>query len=294
MVVLFNSSRPSQCHMSDDGFCIVDDRSCTSFATKYRSACYPRTASSLYHSGLLVICRLGHVRNANHQWSLPTTGNKVKANEGSGKAKHKSDGLSALSATASVPGRSICCSSGTQKSDNVLTSPIHESQLGARAQPLGSLTPGDAANVDSKPRMKSASLGDKQKGAQKKPLEESVQDRHMAESRREELKLSFSSFEDNINAADVPLPPSPSPMLLVDRSKGRNHGPAATAGRFEKRQRDDSDDEIKPNPVHFKKVMRRTLKITVSTQQHDARVLLLEILAKPCNRLSTFEVARED
>lgn len=292
MGVLFNSPRTSQCHMSDDGFCIVDDRSCTSFGTKHRSTRYSRTASSLYHSFLVVICRVGHVHNANHHRSLPTTGDNKKTDEGSGKAEHTTDGPLALSTTAAVPGQSICCSAGTQESDNVLTSLIHKSRSDAKIQPLGSLIAGDSANADSKPRIKSASLGDKQNGAQEEPPEESIS--HVAESRREELTLSFSSFDDEFNAADVPLPPSPAPMLLVDRSKGGNYGQAPTAGRFEKRRRDDSDDEITPNPVCFKRVMRRTLEITVSMRQDDAKVMLLEVVAKASNRPSTFEVARED
>ncbi len=235
MGALYSSSRPSHCHTNHDGFCIVDDRSCISFATKYRSTSYSKTACSLYHSFLLVICHVGHVHDASDEQCLPGIGDQVKTTEGSTKAKYNGGGLLVPSATTRVRGLSFSCGPGTSELDNIPTGSIHQSRIGARKEPLGSLGPGGPANIDNKPHLKPASLGDKQMASQAEVLEGFSKDQHIAQSCQKAQKVSFCRVKDNTNAATASLHPSPAPTLLVEHPKGREHGLASVASRFEKR-----------------------------------------------------------
>ena len=291
MGVLYNSSIPSQCNVYHDSFSINDDRSCASFSTRHRSAYYSGTASRLYHSFLLVICHVGHVRGTSHQWSLQGNGDKVKTLERIENAEDKSDGTLALSGKMTIRRGPASCGAATRKSENL--TPIHQSRHAARKQPPDELAPGDAGDTDSRPISKPASLGNNHPATQANPGAESIKDRAIAESRQEKQKFSVCALEDNIDAADVPLPPSPPPLPLNDHNKGREHVLASVVSRLQKRAREDNYEDVTQIPVHFKKVMRRSQKVTVYEQQPDAKSILSAILAEPKDSLPTFEVSRK-
>ena len=292
MGVLYNPSIPSQCNVYHDSFCIKDDRSCASFPTRHRNACYSGTASRLYHSFLLVICHVGHVRVTSHEWSLQGNGGIVKILERTQNAEHKSDGTLALSGKITIRRPPASCGAAPRKSE-ILT-PILQSRHAARKQPPDELASGDAGDTDGKPIAKPACVGDNHPAIQANPGAESIKDRGIAESRQEEQTLSVCALEDNINAADVPLPPSPPPLPLNDHPEGREYVLASVAGRLEKRPREDNHEDVTQNPVHFKKVMRRSQNVTVYEQQPDAKTILFAVLAEPKDSQPTFEISRKD
>ena len=292
MGVLYNSSIPSQCNVYYDSFSINDDRSCASFSTRHRSACYSGTASRLYHSFLLVICHVGHVRGISYQWSLQGNGDKVKTLEGIENAENKSDGTLALSGKMTIRRRPVSCGAATRKSENL--TPIHQSRHAARKEPPDELAPGDAGDTDGKPISKPASLENNHPATQANPGAESIRGRAVAESRQEKQKFSVYALEDEINAANVPLPPSPPPLPLNDHHKGREHVLASVVGRLQKRAREDNYGDVTQTPVHFKKVMRRSQNVMVYEQQLDAKTIFSAVLAEPIGSLPTFEVSRKD
>ena len=292
MGVLYNSSIPSQCKVYHDSFCIVDDRSCASFSTRHRSAYYSGTAPRLYNSFLLVICRVGHVHNTSQHWLLQGNGDEVKTLERSKKAEHKSDGTLALSGKMTTRRWPASCGSGTRKSEDL--TPIHHSRDGAREQPLDELAPGDAGHTGGKPVPKPASLADDHPATHAYPWVDSIKTRGIAESRQEEQKFSVCALEDYINAADVPLPPSPPPLPLNDEPKGKEHVLASVAGRLEKRPRDDNQEDVTQIPVYFKKVMRASRNVTEYEQQSNTKAILSAIFAEPKDSLPKFEVTRKD
>ena len=292
MGVLYNSSIPSQCNVYHDSFCIVDDRSCASFSTRHRSAYYSGTALRLYHSFLLVICRVGHVHNTSRHWLLQGNGDEVKTLERSKKAEHKSDGTLALSGKMTTRRWPASCGAGTRKSEDL--TPIHHSRDGAREQPLDELAPGDAGHTGGKPVPKPASLADDRSATHANPWVDSIKTRGIAESRQEEQKFSVCALEDCINAADVPLPPSPPPLTLNDDSNRGEHVLDSVAGRCENRPRDDSHEDVTEIPVCSKKVKRRLQNVIVNERQPDAKTMLSAVLAEPKYSLPKFEVPRKN
>ena len=292
MGVLYDSSRPPQCHMKHESFCIVDDRSSVLFSTKYRNACYSKTASSLYHSFLLVICRVGHVRDASYPRSLPEFGDHVNTNETNENAKSESNRPLAPLTTSTIRGESISCDAGNQKSVNALTGPIHQSRLGTAIE-SGSLGLGHRVDVDSRPRLQPAGLGDAQLSSLAQPVDESIKDRRNAESRQEKQKTFFCILDNNFNAADVPLPPSPLLMPSGDRPSDREDSLASITSGIRKRLRDESDDDIIQISVSFKKAMTCTRMIAVSVQEPDHRVIISALTAQASDRPSIFDVSRE-
>ena len=292
MGVLYNPSIHSQCNVYHDSFCIKDDRSCASLSMRHRSAYYSGTASKFYHSFLLVVCHVGHVRGTSHQWSLQGDGDKVKTLGRIQNAEHKSDGTLVLSGKMTIRRRPASCGAAPRKSENL--TPILQSRHAARKLPPDELAPGDAGGTDGNPISKPASLRDNHPATQANPGIESIKDRGSAESRQEEQKFSVCALEDNINAADVSLPPSPPPLPLNDYPEGRKYVLASVAGRLEKRPREDNHEELTQNPVHFKKVMRRSQNVTVYEQQPDAKTILSAVIAEPKDSLPTFEISRKD
>ena len=290
MGVLYHSLMPPPRHVYHDGFSINDDRSRISFPTKNRSACYSRTASSLYNSFLLVICSVGHAQDTSDEWSLPDIGVRVKTLEGQREPRHKSNGPTALSGTASVQNRPAGCRVGTREPDTILTL-IHRPRQNAREQPWTSLSAGDPPKTDSRLPLKPASLGGNPLAAHANTVEESIKDRNLAENHQDEQSILFRSMKDYTIAADVPLPPSP-PLTPLSRSKA--HPPASIPSKIEKRQRDGSDEDITQGVLCFKKLMSRRHKVKVSVHQYEATRDSSTILAEPGNRAYIFNATRKD
>ena len=295
MGVLYGWKRFSECHMNHDDVLGVDDQSCVPFATEPRSAHSSRAKSSVYHSLLLVLCRVGHIYYATRPKSLPHTGDQLNSVERTEKAEHESSGLATLSATTTVREGLVSRTPGTRKRKNTLTVSIYKSRLDSREQPLGSLAPEDAADMDRKPHS-TLEIPDSNQAEtvhQAKPLEETVGS-PIVRARQGKLETSFCSFEDNVDPADVPLPPSPSSMLLVNRSNGRKLDLASTAGYSNKRQRDDFDIDLQQISVPSKKVMPRKQKTTVS-ERRDYQwlpALLAESSHFPLPPLPSVEISR--
>ena len=254
--------------MNHDDELGVDDQSCVPFATEPRSAHSSRAESSSYHSLLLVLCRVGHIHYATRPKSLPHTGDQLKSVERTEKAEHESSGLATLSATTTVREGLVSCTPGTRKPKNTLAVSIYKSRLDNREQPLGSLAPEDAADMDRKPHstLENSDSNQAETDHQAKPLEETVRP-PIAKARQGKLETSSCSFEDHVDPADVPLPPSPSSILLVNRSNGGKLDLASTAGYSNKRQRDDFDNDLEQISVPSKKVMPRKQKTTVSERR---------------------------
>ena len=286
MGVVYNLSKPCRCHMNNDGFCIVDDRSRISFSTRYRSASYSETASSLYHTCLLTICRVGHIHDATSQGSLPGTRDQLKTIQTIEKARDTSKDLLALSANRIVRARSVSYDDRFRDSAKALEGPIHQSRF--------DLVPSvESASIDSKPQLRRKSLGDSPTAVPRKLLIDTVKERQAAGIPQEQQVISSFS-KSNDYAADVPLPSSRFSMRLVDRTKRRQHGTTAIAGKSEKREREDSDDDITQIPVERKKAKRRTLKVTVSVKAHEAKGEFSASPVKPGDQPSLFDVARRD
>ena len=282
MGVLCNLSMPCRGNVDHDGFSTIDDRPQKLFSTRYRSPSYSETASSSYLTCLLNICRVGHVHNMTSQQSLPGTGDQIKTNEANEKGKDARNNLLALSASRIVRARSVSYDDIFWDSDIVPKGSIHQSRL--NSAPLE-----DAAAVDSKPRLRSKSLGDKPKAVERKPLIDTVKELQAAKSPQGQQRTSSIS-KRNDYAPDSLLPSSRFPKRLVDRSKWRQHSAATTA---KKRERENSDDDITQIPIEHKKARRRTLKITVSVKAHEAKVKFSASPAKPGDQPSLFDVARK-
>lgn len=295
MGVLYYSSRPSQLQLTHDSFDIVNDRSSVSFSFDSRSACQSRAASSLCHSFLLVICNIGQIRKASHhQRSLPVVEDRLKPFEEGKTSKTNSNNNLVLPVGANASRRSLSCDVGTRAFDDINVGTIHHSRLRARNLSLGSLSAGATADIDTESLTKSPFRVENQTRFQRVPLREYVKDRQIAESRRDKQKSLICSFEDNLNAADVPLPPSPTIVPLVDRPKGRQQSVTSIAGSVIKRQRDDSDDDTKQGSVQFKRAMTCTQNVRISMQLHDAYGKVPGSLAELNDRTSAFDTSRED
>ena len=288
MGVLYNLSMPCRCHTNHAGFSPIDDRQLL-FSSRHRSPSYSETASSPYHTCLLNICRVGHVRDAISKQSLPGTGDHNKSNQGIVKAKDTKNDLLALSGTTIIRARSVSYDDIFWDSDMVLKGSVRQSRRDAIKSRLNAVE--DAATVGSRPRLRSKSLGDNPTAAQKKPLSDIVKGRPAANPPQEQQIIS-SIIKRNEYAADAPLPSSRFSKRLVDRSKSRKHGTTAIAGGSEKREREDSDDDITRIPILRKKAKRRTLKVTVSVKAHEAKVKFSASPAKLGDQPSLFDVAR--
>ena len=291
MGVLYNSLMPPQCHMKHESFCIVDDRSSILFSTRYLNACYSKTASSFYHSFLLVICRVGHVHDASYPRSLPEFGDHINTNETNENTKSESNRPLAPLTTSTIRGESISCDARNRKSINALTGPIHQSRLGTAIESV-SLGLESSVDVDSRPLLQPAALGDAQLSSLAQPVDGSIKDRRNAESRQEKHKTLFSLLDNNFNAADVPLPPSPLLMPSDDSPRDREDSLASITSGIRKRLRDESDDDIIQISVSFKKAMTRTRMIAVSVQKPDHRVIISSLIAQASDRPSIFNVSR--
>lgn len=295
MGVLCYSSRPLQHQLTHDSFDIVDDRSCVSFPSESRSAYHSRAASSLYHSFLLVICHVRIIRNASqHQGSLPVVEDQVKPFQEGETSKTNSNYHSVLSVGTNTSRRSLSCDVGTRAFDDINVGTIHHSRVRARKLSLESLSAGATADIDTKSLINPPSRGEDRTQFQRNPLGEYVKDREIAKSRRDEQKPSICSSEDNVDAADVPLPPSPTFMRRVDRTKGRQISITSFAASVVKRQRDGSDDDTTQVSVQFKRAMTCTQKLRISVHLHDPSGNFPALLAKPNDRTSTFDISRED
>ena len=292
MGVLYDSSRPPRCHMKLDSYCIVDDRSSISFATRYRNARYSKTASSLYHSFLLVVCRVGHVHDTTHPRSLPDFGDHASINVTNENSKSDSNQPLASLTTSTLGEESIGCDGRNQKSVNALSGPIHQSRLGTAIE-SDSLGLGHGMNVDSRTRLQPAGSTDAQTSSLAQRFDASIKDPRNAESRQEKQNMLFSLLNDTFNAADIPLPPSPLLMPSDNCPSDREDSLASITSRVRKRLRDDSEDEIIQIPVSFKKAMMRTRMIAVSVQEPDHRVIISALTAQASDRPSMFNVSRE-
>ena len=291
MGVLYNFSMPCRCQLNHAGFSPIDDRSLL-FSTRYRSPSYSETASTLYHTCLLNICRVGNVHGATSQRSLPGTGDQTKTSKAIEKAKDTRKNLLALPATTILRARSVSYGDIFWDSDMVLKGSIHQSRLDPINSRLNSAPLEDAATVGSKPRLRSKSLGDNSTAVQRKSLGDTIKERQATRSPQEQ-QIASSTSKRNESAADRPLPSSRLPKRLVDRPKWRQHGTTAIAGGSEKRKREDSDDDITQIPIERRKAKRRTLKVTVSVKAHEAKVKFSASAAKPGDQPSLFDVARK-
>lgn len=293
MGVLYYSSRPFQHHLTRDSYDIIDDRSYVSFSSDSRSADHSRAASRLYISFLLVICHVGH--NASHrQRSLPLVEDLAKPVEEGETSKTNSNHRLALSIRTNASRRSLNCDVGTRAFDDINVGTIQHSRVRARKLSLGSLSAGSTTDIDTKSLIKSPLWGEDRTRLQRTPLREYVKDRQIAESRRDGQKPPFHSFEDNLNASDVPLPTSPMIMPLVDHPKGRQQFITSFAGSVVKRQRDNSDADTIQVSFKIKRARTCTQKITISMHLHGSYRKVPALLAEPNDRTSTFDISRED
>ena len=293
MGFLYSSLLPAKSYISHDAFCIVDDRSCVSLADACRSSFCSRMVNSTCHSFLPLICHVGHFLAANHQRSWPETENQVTiARRWKAKDKERNRFL-VLSAPILVSERLAGCDAAIQKPIGVDTEPIHQSRSGPRRQPLASPVPESAAGIDHKPRLKPANVRGSESTPQEGPHEEPARNRHISASYQEEQKPSLCLLEDNDDAANVPLPPSPSPILLVDRSKGQENGPASIAASFKKRQPEADDDEDTKISVCLKKLRNHKQLVTICVKRYDGNVAFPAVLAKTSDQPSKFDASRE-
>ena len=292
MGVLYTSSIPSQRNVYHDSFSIIDDRSCASFCANRRSTYFSDTVSGICHSFLLVICCNDYVDSPSHQWQLQRTGDQVKNLGQRRKIEGKKNGLLTPSGKSTIQRRVVNCGAETRKSE--LSPTIYGSLHSAEVQLLDELAPGDAGAADGKPLPKLTILGDDHPEIQASPGKESINDQGLAENRQKEQKLSAGALEDNIKAAEVPLPPSPPLLPLNDYPKEGKQISPSVAGRLEKRQRDDNHEDGTQNTVCFKRVMSRSQNVTVYVQQPNATTILSAVAAEPRASLSRFEVSRKD
>ena len=292
MGVLYNLLTPCRYHMNHDGFSPIDDRRLTSFSTRHCRPSYLETASSSYHTCLLNICRVGHVHSATSQRSLPGAGDQNKTNQANEKAKDTRNDLLALSGTTIVRARSVSYGDIFRVSGMVLKGSIHQSRLDAINPRLDLAPLEDVATVGRIPRLRSKSLGDNPTAVQRKPLGDTLEERQAAKPPQEQQMIPSISKRDEY-AADTPMPSSRFSKRLVDRSKWRQHGITAIAGGSEKREREDSDDDITQIPIERKKAKRRTLNVTVSIKAHDANGKFSASTMKPGDQPSLFDVARK-
>ena len=291
MGVLYNLLLPYRHHMYHDGFSPIDDRPLTSFSTRYRSPSYSETASRSCHTCLLNICRVGQVHNATSKGSLPGAGDQDRPNQAIEKAKDRRNDLLAFSGTTIGRARSVSYDDIFRDSDMVPRDSLHQSRPHAIKYRLDSAPLEDAAIVGSKPRLRSKSLVDNSTAVQRKTMSDTAKERQTAKPTQEE-QVTSSISKRNEYTADVPSPSPRSLKRLVDRSKWRQDGTTAIVGRYEKREREDSDDDITQIPIERKKAKRRTLKVAVSVKAHEANGKFSASTIKPGDHPSLFDVAR--
>ena len=290
MGVLYNLSTPCRCHMNDAGFTPIDDRALP-FSTRYRTPSFSETASSLHHTCLLNLCRVGIVHDATSQRSLPRTGDQTETSKAIEEAKDTRKSLLELPATTILRARSVSYGN-LWDSSLVLKGSVQQSRLDTIKSRLDSAPLEDAVTVGSKPRLRAKSLGDNPTAVPRRPLSDTVKDCQAAESPKEQ-QMTSSMAKKNECDANAPLPSSRFHKRLVDRSKWRQHGTTAIAGGSGKREREDSDDDTTHIPIERKKAKRRTLKITVSVKAHETKVNFSASPAKPGDQPSLFDVARK-
>ena len=241
----------------------------------------------------ILICHVSHSLAANHQRLGPETENQVTI-AGRWKTKDKTGNrFLVLSAPIIVSKRLAGCDAANQKPIGVDTEPIHQSRSGPRRQPSASPVPESAAGIDHKPRLKLENVRGSESTPQEGPHKEPARNRHISASYEEEQKPSLCSLEDNDDAANVPLPPSPSPNLLVDRSKGQENGAASIAASFKQRQRDADEDEDTTISVHLKKLRNHKQLVTIWGERDDAKVAFSAVLAETSDRPSKFDASGE-
>lgn len=281
--------------MTRDSFDIVDDRSRVSLRSASRSAYHSRTASSQYHSFLVIICRVGPIGKASYfQWPVPKVEDQVEPLEENETTKINSNDQSILSVRRNALRRSLSCGYGTQAFDDINVGTIHRSRLRVRTLSLGSFTVGDTAETNTEPLKQPSLWREDRTKSQEKPLGEYIEGQEIAESRPDEQNASIFSNEDDLNAADVPLPPSPTTMPLVHRPKSGQQSIKSLAGSAIKRRREDGDDDTAQVSVQLKKVLTCTQKVTVSMQLVDTYSKAPTLLVEPNDLTSTFDISRKN
>lgn len=315
MGVLYNSSSLFEYNISDDSLCI-DEHLHTQGSTGYRNARYSRTARSQYHSILLLICHIPY--SYQHQF-LPHTGERIKSVEENGIIRPESSRLRAKSPTTTVQGQSVG-GVDAQESVDALTDLFRRWHLGNAKQQRDPLIPKDTASFQDKAHPRPSSQASSQKELQNDRLEKptkdddtviACQENSKRESQDDDLKKPTKDndsirayherpnplsnlLDDEIHAADVPLPPSPSisPTLLVYRAKRGQENIASSMSKSDKRQRDDSGDDRNTTQmlVQFKKAKQRTRKAEVLAQSSDAGMVHSTVVVKLGDQQSKFDV----
>ena len=292
MGVLYNWSSPFEHHMSDDSHCIVDDRSCIRLG--YRNARYSKTASIQHHSFLILICNVFYT---NQHQSLSRTGERIKSSEGKDNIRLYSNRRRAHSPTITVQGQSVDCVDG-QDSVDVLTDLFRRWHLADAKKQRDPLTAKDAASSQPKAPLRLSCRANTPITLQEKLPEKPTKDDNTVGACQKQPETSSNLFDDNVHAADVPLPPSPSipPTLLVYRTKRRQENIAPSTSNLDKRQRDDSDHDGNPTQmlVKVKKARQRTRKAPVPAQSSDAGMVVSTVIVKPADQQSNFDTPRKD
>ena len=106
-------------------------------------------------------------------------------------------------------------------------------------------------------------------------LQETINDPYMAQICPCLQELSYYQFEDTLDAADIPLPPSLSLIPLTDH--------VADEELAINLQRDDSDDDNLHITISYQDATSKERDVTLDLQQHDATN----------HQPSTFDVSRE-
>ena len=365
MGILYTSSRPSKHRVDHGGFGDEHEISCASVAPRYRRTFNSGAASVLHHSIPLVICRIGLVRDAEHQQLPRGLAKPVKVLEGSEENRNRSDGISAVSATTIVGGGPRSSDTGARSHDDTSIVKINQSRLGAR---YGSPVSGGAANFQSEPFLQPAEdlitiqrrlLDELIKFVVKECFDRFIEeliksvvkecfdlfikdfivnyskaffralvkvfvkhfsivpsgtfiddilsglddeiatgkifsDRPITETHREEHKPTAHPIEDKIDPAQVPLPPSPNLTPLKNRPRVREHAAALVTSSFEKRPRDEADEDITELSLCIKKARSRKQKFAISVQRRDANSKDFAFTAEASDRTSKFDSSRED
>ena len=125
------------------------------------------------------------------------------------------------------------------------------------------------------------------------PTSRSFTDGPIPENHGEEQKPSGHPIEDKIDPAEVPLPPSPDLTPLNSRPRIRKIAAASVTSSFEKRPRDDGDENITEFQICIKRARSRKKEFAISVQRRDDSVDFA-VLAEASDRPSNFDVSRED
>ena len=117
-------------------------------------------------------------------------------------------------------------------------------------------------------------------------------DQPITESHQGEHKPSADPIKDEIDPAEVPLPPSPDLKPLKSRPRIGEIAAASVTNSFEKRPRDDSDENITELQICIKRARSRKNQFAISVQRRDDSIDLA-VLAEAVDRPSNFDVSRE-